>query len=46
MYVDNQLFWYLADPEAVIVTDEDFSNEIKRSPQKNRIISYENFRSL
>jgi hypothetical protein len=46
MYVDNQLFFYLADPEAVIVTNEDFSNEIRKSPQKTRIISYEAFDHL
>jgi hypothetical protein len=43
MYVDNQLFYYLADPDAVIVSNEDFSDEIKSSPQRNRIISYEEF---
>ena len=46
MYVDNQLFFYLADPEAVVVSNEDFSQEIRKSPQKNRIISYEQFRHL
>jgi hypothetical protein len=40
MYVDSQLFYYLADPDAVIVSNEDFSNEIKNSPQRDRIISY------
>lgn len=46
LYVDNQLFFYLADPEAVIVSNEDFSQEIRNSPQKNRIITYEAFRRL
>ena len=46
MYVDNQLFWYLGDPDAVIVTQEDFSTEIRRSPQRKRIISYEMFSRL
>jgi hypothetical protein len=46
MYVDSQLFWYLADPRAVVVTREDFSTEIRVSPQKARIISYEQFRTL
>jgi hypothetical protein len=46
MYVDSQLFWYLADPLAVIVTREDFSVEIKQSPQKDRILSYEEFSRL
>lgn len=46
MYVDSQLFWYLADPEAVVVSDEDFSTEIRHSPQRIRIISYETFSRL
>jgi hypothetical protein len=46
MYVDNQLFYYLADPNAVFVSNEDFSNEIKNSPQKGRIISYAQFCAL
>jgi hypothetical protein len=46
MYLDNQLFFNLADTEAVVVTNEDFSNEIRTSPQKNRIISHETFRRL
>ena len=46
LYVDNQLFFYLADPEAVVVSNEDFSQEIRKSPQRNRIIDYEQFRQL
>ncbi len=46
LYVDNQFFFYLADPEAVVVSNEDFSQEIRKSIQKNRIISYETFRRL
>jgi hypothetical protein len=46
MYIDQQLFFYLADAEAVVVSKEDFSNEIKISPQKARIISFEAFRRL
>jgi hypothetical protein len=46
MYIDNQLFYYLADPDAVFVSNEDFSGEIKTSPQKNRIISFAQFRLL
>jgi hypothetical protein len=46
LYVDNQLFFYLADPEAVIVSNEDFSQEIRDSPQKDRIINYGTFRRL
>lgn len=43
MYIDNQLFYYLADPDAVIVSNEDFSDEIRSSPQRDRIISYTQF---
>jgi len=43
LYVDNQLFFYLAAPDAVIVSNEDFSGEIKVSPQKNRIIKFSDF---
>jgi hypothetical protein len=42
-YVDSQLFWYLGDPDAVVVSKEDFSNEIRLSPQKSRIISFSEF---
>lgn len=38
MYVDWQLLMYLALPEALFVTDEDFSSEIVKSPQKDRIV--------
>jgi hypothetical protein len=46
LYIDSQLFYYLADPEAVVVSNERFSEEIRVSPQKTRIISYEQFRCL
>ncbi len=46
MYVDFQLFFYLADPEAVIVSNERFTGEIVNSPQRSRIISFEQFRRL
>jgi hypothetical protein len=46
LYVDSQLFYYLADPDAVVVSNEDFFDDIKLSPQKSRIISYEQFRQL
>jgi hypothetical protein len=46
VYVDNQLFFYLANPEAVIVSNEDFSQKIRSSLQKDRIIKYEVFRHL
>jgi hypothetical protein len=39
LYVDFQLLLYLADPEIVFLTKEDFSNEIKKSKQTNRILS-------
>jgi hypothetical protein len=39
LYVDFQLLLYLADPEIVFLTKEDFSEEIKKSPQKDRILS-------
>jgi hypothetical protein len=46
LYIDTQLFWYLSDPESVLVTNEDFSAEIRTSPQASRIISYESFSRL
>ncbi|MGC2527722.1 MAG: hypothetical protein WA639_08235 [Candidatus Acidiferrum sp.] len=46
MYVDFQLFFYLADPEAVVVSYEKFSGEIVRSPQRSRIITFDQFRRL
>lgn len=42
-YVDSQFFWYLADPRIVLVTKEDFSDDIKTSSQRARIISYDVF---
>ena len=44
--VDFQLFFYLADPEAVVVSYEKFSGEIVRSPQRSRIITFDQFRRL
>jgi hypothetical protein len=38
LFVDWQLLMYLALPEASFVTDEDFSSEITKSPQKSRIV--------
>jgi len=46
IYVDFQLFFYLADADAVIVSNEDFSGEIRSSPQRSRIISFKTFHSL
>lgn len=46
LYIDFQMFFYLADPEAVVVSNEKFSGEIMKSPQKTRIISFAQFNSL
>jgi hypothetical protein len=45
-FVDLRLFFYLADPAVVLVTKEDFSDAVKASPQRTRIISYDAFRNL
>lgn len=39
LYVDFQLLFYLADPEITFLTFEDFSNEIRKSPQRVRIVN-------
>ncbi len=44
LYVDFQLLLYLADPQIIFLTREDFSHEIKRSPQKSRIVGLESLR--
>jgi hypothetical protein len=46
VYVDSQFFWYLGDPDLTIVSKEDFSSEIKASPQASRIISLDAFLQL
>jgi hypothetical protein len=46
LYIDQQLFFYLADPEVAVVTGESFANKIKTSPQAGRILSYEAFSEL
>ncbi len=46
LYVDSQFFWYLGDPDLTIVTKEDFSSDIKVSPQASRIISLDAFLQL
>ena len=46
MYVDFQILFYLADPNATIVSNEDFSTEISKSPQKDRIITLTQFLAL
>jgi predicted nucleic acid-binding protein len=38
IYVDFQLLLYLGSPEITFLTNEDFSHEIRNSPQKNRIV--------
>lgn len=37
-YIDSQLLLYLGDPAIQIVTEEDFSHEIRTSPQGDRIV--------
>jgi len=44
IYLDSQHFWYLADPKLVLVSNEDFSDELRESPQRVRVISLEAFR--
>jgi hypothetical protein len=38
LYVDWQLLTYLAIPDLLFLTNEDFSEEISKSPQKERIV--------
>ena len=45
LYVDFQTFFYLADPHAVIISNEGFG-EIVKSPQKTRIITVDEFMKL
>lgn len=45
LYVDFQTFFYLADPHAVIISNERF-REIVKSPQKTRIITVDEFMKL
>jgi hypothetical protein len=37
-YGDFQLFFYLADPNITLLTNDDFSGDIKHSPQRTRIV--------
>jgi hypothetical protein len=37
-YGDSQLFFYLADPNIILLTNEDFSADIRHSPQRTRIV--------
>jgi len=46
LYVDSQFFWYLGDPDLTIVSKENFSSEIKASPQVARIISLDAYLQL
>jgi hypothetical protein len=39
-YGDSQLFFYLADPNITLLTSEDFSGDIKQSPQRTRIVGF------
>jgi hypothetical protein len=38
LYVDWQMLMYLAIPDVRFLTNEDFSGEIRKSPQKDRIV--------
>ncbi len=38
---DFQLFFYLADPNITLLTSEDFSGDIKQSPQRTRIVGFD-----
>ena len=40
-YGDFQLFFYLADPNISLLTSEDFSGDIKQSPQRTRIVGFD-----
>lgn len=40
-YGDFQLFFYLADPNINLLTREDFSGDIKQSPQRTRIVGFD-----
>jgi hypothetical protein len=40
-YGDFQLFFYLADPNITLLTREDFSGDIKQSPQRTRIVGFD-----
>jgi hypothetical protein len=37
-YGDVQLFFYLADPNITLLTNDNFSGDIKHSPQRTRIV--------
>jgi hypothetical protein len=38
LYVDWQMLMYLAIPDAMFLTSEDFTGEVSKSPQKTRIV--------
>lgn len=42
-YGDFQLFFYLADPNIVLLTNDQFSGDIKQSPQRTRIVGFDAF---
>jgi hypothetical protein len=39
MYGDLQLLFYLADPRITLLTNDQFSSDIKQSPQRTRIVA-------
>lgn len=41
LYTDFQLLFYLGDPELRFLTQEDFSHEIRVSPQRDRIVGFD-----
>jgi len=44
VFGDFQLFFYLADPQIHLLTKEDFSTDIKNSPQRTRIVTLDSLR--
>jgi hypothetical protein len=40
-YGDFQLFFYLADPNITLLSCEDFTDDIKKSPQRTRIVGFD-----
>ena len=41
IYGDLQLLFYLADPKITLLTNDHFSGDIKRSPQRTRIVGFD-----
>lgn len=44
LYVDFQLLFYLAEPEVIFLSLEDFSKDIRRSRQRTRIVGLDSLR--